>query len=77
MYADCRTAVFKDTEDYLRYKTRPAYTAAENIKRMRLKSEHYISEWKEMSYKYEFLIQSFPDIKNFIEKEEELLEIIP
>lgn len=75
MYADCRTAVFKDTEDYLRYKTRPAYTAADNIKRMRLKSEHHISKYKEMLYKYEFLIQSFPDIKNFIDNDAELLEI--
>lgn len=75
MYADCRTAIFKDSENYLRYKSRPAPTAADNIKRMRLKSEHHISKYKEMLYKYEFLIQSFPDIKNFIDNDAELLEI--
>ena len=75
MYADCRTAVFKDVENYLRYKSHPARTAAENIKQMRIQSERYVSQYKEMSYKYEFLIQSFPDIKNIIDKEEELIEI--
>lgn len=75
LFADMHTSLYKQSEYYLMHKDRPARTAAENIRQMRLKSKHYISQYREMLYKYEFLIQSFPDIKNFINNEEELVEI--
>lgn len=73
MYSDVELAVYGETESYLRHKSHPARSAAEEVKNMRLKTREYISQYRVMLYKYNFLIKTFPELKSYIDDEDSLL----
>ncbi len=76
LQANMSTYVFDDAISYLRYKTRPAPGKADEIEKgLKVKFHECERRYREMLYKYEFLLNAFPDISNYIDKEEELLRI--
>lgn len=72
LYADMKTYIYSESEEHLRYKKHPAITAAEEVKTLRCKTHDYIAKYKEMLYKYEFLLKTFPELQRYVDDEEAL-----
>lgn len=72
LFADAELVVFKKEELELRYKNRPATKAADTVKYLKAKSREHLILYKEMLYKYEFLLKSFPEISKYIDDYEAL-----
>ena len=72
LYADMKTYVYDEMEKHLRYKSHPALKAADDVKRLRCTTKEYISQYKEMLYKYEFLLKTFPELQKYVDDEEAL-----
>lgn len=75
MLADLEMCVFKDAEKWMRYKKNPAFSTAEKVKELRVKSREYLLQYKEMEYKYSFLLSVFPELKKYVDDEEELFHL--
>ncbi len=75
MFSDVYVCTYESAEYYLKHKYRPAYKAAEDVRALRLRAKSDIAKYKEMSYKYEFLLKSFPELKKYIDDEEALLSL--
>lgn len=71
--ADMKCYVYDDLASYLRYKSHPALQTSEEIKSyLKVKTKGYIAQYKEMLYKYEFLLKSFPELQKYVDDEEAL-----
>lgn len=70
--ADMATYIYSSKEYYLKFKRHPARTAAEEVKALRHKTKDYIVQYKEMLYKYEFLLKTFPELQKYVDDEEAL-----
>lgn len=75
MYTDLEMCVFKNTERWMINKKNPARTSAEMIKEFKNKSREYISLYKQMEYKYLFLLDAFPELKLYVDDEESLTHL--
>ena len=75
MFSDICSILYDETELRLKNKSRPAFKAAEEVRELKLRTKSYITQFKEMSYKYNFLLNEFADLKEFVEDEQELLNI--
>lgn len=75
MYSDARTAIYDKIEYNLRHKQRPAYKASDEVRMLKEKTKMYISEFKSMLYRYEFLINTFPELKRYIDDYEALKSV--
>ena len=54
-------------------KSHPAHKSADEIKKeLKSKSREYLVQYKEMSYKYQFLLNTFPELKQYIDDYEAL-----
>lgn len=70
--ADMRTYIYDEAIDYLKFKKHPAWSAAEVVKREKQRTNEYVAKYKEMQYKYEFLLSTFPDLKPYLDDDEAL-----
>lgn len=70
--ADMRSYVYDEMSSYLRYKSHPALSASEAIKSMKAETRDIIIQYKEMLYKYEFLLKTFPELQKYVDDEEAL-----
>lgn len=75
LYADIKLFVYDETKDWLKHKKHPAISAAEEVKKLKSETKKYISEYREMLYKYEFLLKTFPELKKYIDDEKTLVLI--
>lgn len=75
MYSDFIASVFEETEDWMINKVRPAETSAEKVKALKAQSKEYVSLFKQMQYKYEFLLSVFPELKQYVDDEEGLIHL--
>lgn len=75
MYKDFELCAFKEAEKWMRSKKNPAYTSAEIVKNLRIKSREYLSLYKQMEYKYKYLLDVFPELKTYVDDEESLLHL--
>lgn len=75
MAADLSTYLYEKDENYLRYKPHPAISAAEKLKEIKETTNKKLSLYKEIEYKYNFIIESFPELKLYIDNDAELLSI--
>lgn len=73
--SDIETYLYEKDEKYLRYKPRPAISAANKIKEIRELCKDKLAEYKEILYKYSFIIKTFPEIKWYVENDAELFNI--
>lgn len=72
LYADMKTYIYTESEKHLRYKSHPAMKAADEVKHLKCKTQNYITQYKEMLYKYEFLLKTFPELQKYVDDEEAL-----
>ena len=70
--ADMKSYVYEDMASYLKYKSHPAISASEAVKAMKAETKNYIAQYKDMLYKYEFLLKTFPELKKYVDDEEAL-----
>lgn len=76
LVADSIGLIFKDGENYLRNKPHPALASANEVKKYYKQiARNYIIKYKEMQYRYEYLINLFPELGEYIENEEDLYVI--
>uniref|UniRef100_UPI003FF04039 restriction endonuclease n=1 Tax=Bacteroides cellulosilyticus TaxID=246787 RepID=UPI003FF04039 len=75
MYSDAMVAIFKDSENYLTQKYSSAYKAADEVRKFREKTKQSIFLYKQMLYKYEFILKIFPELKQYIDEEEALVTL--
>ena len=75
IFAELETAVYDDIEHYLRIKPRPAVVSADIIKEIKEKYRLSVENYREMKYKYDFILTLFPEIKAYIDDDESLIQI--
>jgi hypothetical protein len=75
MFTDLEMCIFKECEKWMRNKKRPAASSADIVKELKTKSREYLSQYKEMEYKYNFLLSVFPELKRYVDDEEDLLHL--
>ena len=75
MFADWKTVVFSEAEHYLRNKQRPAARTADVVTSLKKDTRKALFELKEMEYKYLFLLDAFPELKQYVDDEESLVHI--
>ena len=75
MYADWETIVYEKAAHFQRTKPHPAIKRAEEIKELREKTRTHIREFKEMKFKYLFLLDAFPELKQYVDDEEALAHL--
>lgn len=75
MIADVKVGVYGEVEQFLKLKRHPAYKSAQIVSEMKAHTRVYIDHYKEMEYKYDFLLSVFPELKKYVDDEEELLHL--
>lgn len=75
MYADAHSVLFDDTIDWLIHKPHPAHSAAETLKEFRATVNDSLAQYNEMLYKYQFLLSIFPELKEYVEDDEALINL--
>lgn len=72
LYSDFLLIQFDLSEHYLRTKKRPARKEAKRIKELKKETKVYNEKYRQMMYKYEYLLQLFPELTNFVDDFETL-----
>lgn len=73
LVADSIGLIFEEGVSYLRNKPRPAFVAANEVKKYYKQiARDYIIKYKEMQYRYEYLLSLFPELVEYVENEEDL-----
>ena len=75
MYADWETIVYEKTTHFLRNKKHPAVKRSEEVKVLKEKTKEAVRNYKEMKYKYLFLLDAFPELKQYVDDEEALAHL--
>lgn len=75
LYADAILCVYDEAASYLKHKPHPAISAANEIKRLKSNTRIAIEDYKQMLYKYEYLLAIFPELKKYVDDEEALLSL--
>ncbi|MEG2164361.1 MAG: restriction endonuclease [Bacteroidales bacterium] len=75
MYSDFTTVQYDISAEYLERKSRPAFAEASRIKELKAETRKYIEQYKVMSYKYNTLLNLFPEIASYVEDYETIKEL--
>lgn len=75
MKTDMEMVVFQNSISYLKYKKHHAYRAADEVKRIKDISSQIHKEANEIKYKYEYLLECFPEIREYVDDDEDLLSL--
>jgi hypothetical protein len=73
--ADMKMYIFDDNIYYLRHKKYPAKNAADTVKAMKKEARDFAKSYNEMLYKYEFLLNVFPELLQYVDNDESLLSL--
>ena len=75
MVTDYKMVVFDKSVKYLEYKRNPAPKAADEVKALKKISDKILREAKEIEYKYDYILQAFPAIEEFVQNDEDLISV--
>jgi len=67
LYSDFVTIQYEISEKYLKRKSHPAYKEATRITELKKETKQYIVQFKEIQYRYEALLNLFPELSKYIE----------
>ena len=73
--ADMEVRIFEEIRKEMISKERPAWKAAEKVAELARKTRIAINESKAMTYKLDFLLQTFPEIKRYFDDDEALISL--
>lgn len=68
LYADVLLYIYDESIYYLKHKKHPAIVEAKNISELKKETKMYIAEYREILYKYEFLLKTFPELKKYVDE---------
>nr|WP_321378375.1 restriction endonuclease [uncultured Bacteroides sp.] len=74
LYTDLKLYMYDETIFSLENRQRPAFKAADEVKQIKAKSKDILEKYKVMSYKYEFLINQFPELKEYVDDYEAIIQ---
>jgi len=66
-YSDAVALVFTNSSNYLKRKSHPAHSAAEEVKNMRKEAKQHAADAKMYQYQYELLLHSMPSVEDSLE----------
>lgn len=75
MSADFEAALLEEEEKRMRWKPKPAKSSADEVSEVKKKFRQSQIECKTMRYKYEFLLTTFPELRNYVDDEKGLLAL--
>ncbi len=75
MYADFLLVQYNYSATYLKTKPHPAHGEAKRIMELKQDAKGHIERYRQMLYKYEFLLQTFPELSNYVDDFESLKEL--
>lgn len=75
LYSDAYYILYEKDENYLRYKPHPSRTSADKLKELRGKFRDELMKVKAELYKYEYIVHVFPELAEYIEDEEALIDL--
>ena len=75
MYTDVRSCLYEEYESYFIEKSRPAYSAAEQVRELKKKYKEEVTKLKETIYKFDYIISIFPELKDYIEDNDAILSL--
>lgn len=75
LYSDFLLLQYDISVKYLSTKSRPAYTEAKRIAELKKESKEHKEQYKMMLYKYEYLLQLFPELKNYVDDFETIQQL--
>lgn len=75
MQANVESLIFKQSSDFLKYKRHPARAAAKEVENMRKIFYRTLQDSKEIQYKYEYILSAFPEIAEYVHRDEDLISI--
>lgn len=75
LFTDYQFLQFEHTAKYLSNKKRPAIKEALRIQELKKEAKQYFQQYKIMSYKYEYLLNLFPELTNFVEDFESIRDL--
>lgn len=67
LYSDFMLIQYSITSRYLKLKSHPAKKEATRINDFRIQSKIHLEQYRHMMYKYEMLIQLFPELTNYVD----------
>jgi len=67
LYSDFLLIQYDISSHYLRTKSHPAKKEALRIKELKSESKIYLEQCRQMMYKYEMLLQLFPELSNYVD----------
>lgn len=75
LYADFLLLQYELSIKFLQTKDKPAIKEALRIEELKKESKTYIEQYKQMMYRYEMLLQLFPELTNYVEDIETIKEL--
>lgn len=72
---DIKLFVYEDTARFLRNKRHKAPQAAIEVNKLKKETKTYLKQYKEMLYKYEFLLDTFPELRSYVDDDEALTSL--
>jgi hypothetical protein len=75
MYADFLLAQYNYSAIYLKTKPHPAHSEAMRIIEIKQDAKIHIERYRQMLYKYEFLLQTFPELTEYVDDFNSLKEL--
>lgn len=75
MFSDWESLCYADVAYFLRNKSHPAYKKADDVDKLKEKYRVAEASLKAMKYKYQFLLNTFPELKRYVDDEESLLHL--
>ena len=75
MISDYETVVFDKEEERLANPPYPAPKAAETVRELKCKYREHLFDYKQMKYKYDFLLGVFPELNMYLEDDDSLIKL--
>ncbi len=75
LYADFKLIQYDISSQFLETKTHPAYKEALRIKELKNETKIYLEQYRQMFYKYEMLLQLFPELSNYVDDFESIKQL--
>lgn len=75
LFSDYQLLQYDYSAKVLAIKQRPAHAEAKRIKELKNETKNYIEQYKLMMYKYEYLLNVFPELVDYVEDFESIKEI--
>lgn len=73
--ADFETCIYEKDVKYLNYKSNPAHKAASKISFIKQHLYETEKDYRQLLYKYQYLYATFPELKKYVDDDEELIHI--